>query len=85
MIYQHHLKQQVSLTGFPNTQDLLICYKSILFCENLADFYEARLHEATFNLHTHAWIFSSLSIASVDGKQDLSEVVFSDLVCTTEL
>ena len=24
------------------------------FCENLVDFNEARLHEATLNLHTHA-------------------------------
>ena len=29
------------------------------------DFNEAHLHEATLNLHTHAWIFSHLSIASV--------------------
>ena len=26
----------------------------ILFCENLVDFNEVRLHEATFNLPTHA-------------------------------
>ena len=26
----------------------------LLFCENLVDFYEARLHGATLNLHTHA-------------------------------
>ena len=32
------------------------------------------------NLLTHAWIFSRLSIASVDGKQHLSEVVISALV-----
>ena len=44
------------------------------------NFNEARLHEAFINLHTHACIFSCLSIASVDGKQHLSEVVFSALV-----
>ena len=43
------------------------------------DFNEAFLHEATFNLHTHKIIFYRLSIASVDGKQHLSEVVFSAL------
>ena len=41
------------------------------------DFNEARLHEATLTLHTHALIFSHLLIVSVDGKQHLSEVVFS--------
>ena len=50
------------------------------FCENLMDFNEARLHEAILNLHTHTWILSCLSIASVDGKQHLSEVVLSALV-----
>ena len=44
------------------------------------DLNEARLHEATLNLHTHACIFSRMSIASVDGKQYLSEVVFSAFV-----
>ena len=43
-------------------------------------FNEAHLHEATLNLHTYELIFSHLSIASVDGKQHLSEVVFSALV-----
>ena len=28
------------------------------FCKNLVDFNEARLHEATLNLHTHVWVFS---------------------------
>ena len=58
------------------------CYKSIqpfFFCENLVDFNEAHLYEVTLNLHVHAWIFSFLSIASVDGKKHLSEVVFSGL------
>ena len=50
------------------------------FCKNLVDFNEVRLHEATLNLHTHAWILSRLPIAPVDGKQHLSEVVFSALV-----
>ena len=31
----------------------------ILFCENLVDFNEARLHEANLNLYTHTWIFST--------------------------
>ena len=52
----------------------------LLFCENLVDFNEASLYEATVNLHTHTLTFSRLSIASVDGKQHLSEVVFSALV-----
>jgi len=34
------------------------------------------LHEPTLNLSAHAWIFSRLSIASVAGKQQLSEVVY---------
>ena len=38
------------------------------------------VHEATLNLHMHLWIFSHMLIASVDGKQHLSEVVFSALV-----
>ena len=50
------------------------------YCENLVDFNEVHLHEATFSLHTHTWIFSLLSIASVDGKQLLSEVVFNAFV-----
>ena len=44
------------------------------------DFNEVCLHESTLNLHMHAWIFSRLSLASVDNKQHLSEVVFSALV-----
>ena len=56
---------------------LLENYPTDFFCENLVDFNETRLHEATLNLHIHMWIFSCLSIASVDGKQPLSEVVFS--------
>ena len=43
------------------------------------DFNKTRLHEVVLKLHTRAWIFSRLSIASVDGNQLLSEVVFSDL------
>ena len=58
---------------------LLEKYPTFFFWENLVDFNEARLHEATLNLHTHAWFFSSLSIASVDGKQHLNELVFSAL------
>jgi hypothetical protein len=44
------------------------------------DFNEAYLHEATLNLRTHTCIFSCLSIAQVDGKQHLSEIVLSALV-----
>ena len=51
-----------------------------LFLENLVDFNEARLHKATLNLYTHTWIFSRLLIVSLDGKQHLSEVVFSAFV-----
>jgi hypothetical protein len=63
-----------------------ICYSVrkvpdlICFCKNLVDLYEACLHEVTLNLYMHAWIFPRLSILSVDGKQHLSEVVFSALV-----
>ena len=49
------------------------------FSEKLVDFNEARLYEATLNLHTHALIVP-LSIVSVDGKQYLNEVAFSALV-----
>ena len=51
-----------------------------IFCDNLVDFNEPRLHEATLNFYTHAWIFSHLSIASVDAKQHLSEIVLGALV-----
>jgi hypothetical protein len=44
----------------------------IFFCKNLVDFNEEHLHEATFIQIRE--FFSSLSIASVDGKQHLSEV-----------
>ena len=52
----------------------------LFFCENLMNFNEAILYEASLNLHTHTWIFSRRSIASVNGKQHLSKVVFSTLV-----
>ena len=39
----------------------------IFLCKNLVDFNEVCLHEATLNLHMHLWIFSCLSIVSVDG------------------
>ena len=42
------------------------------------DLNESRMEEATLKLHTHGLIFSRLSIASVDDKQHLSEIVFSD-------
>ena len=54
--------------------------KHFFFCKNLVDFNEMHLHKATLNLHMHTWIFCYLSIASVDGKQHLSEIVFSALV-----
>ena len=49
-------------------------------CENLVDSNEAHSHEVTLNLHTHDYTFPCLSIVSVDGKQHLSELVFSVLV-----
>ena len=55
-------------------------YSTLFFCDNLVDFDEARLHEVTFNIRTYAWIFSRVSIASVDGKQHLNQVEFSALV-----
>ena len=59
-------------------------YPTCFICENLVDFNEVRLHEATLNLRMHAIIFSRLSIPSVDGKQHLSEVglvLSSDFHC----
>ena len=53
---------------------------SLSFCENLMDLNQARLHEPTLNLHAHVWIFSPLWIASVAGKQHLSEVMCSALI-----
>ena len=50
------------------------------FYGNLVNFNEVRLYEAILKLHTHAWIFPHLSIASVDGKKHLSEVKFSALI-----
>jgi hypothetical protein len=41
------------------------------------DYNLARLHEPILNLSAHALIFSRLSMASVAGKQHLSEVVCS--------
>ena len=52
----------------------------LFFCENLVRLNEARLHEGSLNLHSHVCIFSRLPIASVDGKQHWSGVVFSALV-----
>ena len=59
---------------------LLEKYQSSSFCEKLVDINEARLLEATLNLQMHAWIFSHLSVASVNSNQHLSEVVFIALV-----
>ena len=42
------------------------------FCENFMDFIEGRLHEATFNLHVHVWIFSP-AITSVIWLQKVFE------------
>ena len=44
------------------------------------DFSEAGLHEVTTKLSYACVNFSTLSIASVDGKQHLSEIVFCALV-----
>ena len=55
-------------------------YPAYFSSENLVDFNEVRLHEATLNLHMHARIFSCMLIASVDLKQHLNEVVFSALI-----
>ena len=56
---------------------LLEKYTTFFLCEHLMDYNLARLHEPTLNLSAHVWIFSRLSIASVAGKQHLSEVVCS--------
>ena len=60
-----------------NTRSVRKVSDRIFLCENLMDYNLARLHEPTLNLSAHAWIFSRLSIASVAGKQHLSEVVCS--------
>ena len=52
----------------------------IFFLENPVDFIDTHFHEATLNIHKHAPIFSPQSIASVDGKQYFSEIMFSALV-----
>ena len=57
--------------------NLLEKYPTIFYLEDLLDFNEGRFHGATLKLHTHTRIFSRISIASVDDKQHLSEVVFS--------
>ena len=73
---------QNSFSNFGNWKiiPLLEKYPTLIFYENLVDLNEVRMHEATLNLDTHAWVFFRLSIASVDGKQHLSVVVFSALV-----
>ena len=58
----------------------IIYYIELLSYENLVDFNEARMYETTMKLHTNPWILSRLSLASVDGKQHLSEAVFSALI-----
>ena len=58
----------------------LVRRENFLFCKNLVVFNEARLHETILDLHMNTWIFFCLSIASVDGKQHLSDVVFSALI-----
>ena len=42
------------------TYILLEKYSIFFLCKNLVDFNEARLQEATLNLHTHTWFFFSL-------------------------
>ena len=56
---------------------LLQKYPTFFLCENLVDFNEACLHDATLNLHRHGNFFFRLSIELVDCKQHLNEVVFS--------
>ena len=54
---------------------MLVKYPTLFFYENLVDFNEARgnLEPSYANFN-----FSRLSIALVDGKQHLSEVVFRE-------
>ena len=49
----------------------------VFFCKNLANFNEVLLHEATLAPHNAC---VNLFLPSVDGKQNLSEVVFSAFV-----
>ena len=57
-------------------------YSTLFFCENLVDINNERLHDATLNPHRHAWIFVRLLIASVYGKQHLSDfVLLPDFHC----
>lgn len=44
------------------------------------DLIQPRFHEPLLNLHAHAWIFSRLVMASVAGKQQLSDVVCSSRI-----
>ena len=64
---------------FNNTKSVRII-SELFFCENLLNFNLSCLHEATLNFHTHEKNFSRLSKVSVDGKQHLSEVMFSAVV-----
>ena len=68
-------------TLYPHTlyTTLLEKYPTLFYLRKPGGF-QWRLHEATLNLHTNTWIFSRLSIGSVDGKQRLNDIVFSALV-----
>ena len=61
-------------------RDLLEKYPTLFFLRKPGAFQGSHLHEATLKLHTNTCTFYCLSIASVDDKQYLSEVVFSALV-----
>ena len=55
-----HLKSSEGIRTLLRYITLLEKYLTLFFCENLVIFNEARLHEATLNLHTHAWNFFSV-------------------------
>ena len=73
------LVSEQSIEHGQKLQHVLSCWKVFYFsfCKKLVDFNEPHLHEVTFNLLMHVWIFSCLSIASADGKKHLSGIVFS--------
>ena len=58
MVDREKLREVIISKGVLNYTTLLKKYPTF-FCENLVDFNEAQLHEATLNPHTHTWIVSA--------------------------
>ena len=78
IILQKKMKLSILICSWRPHTTLLQKYPTLyIFLKNLVNLNEVCLHEVILNLYMHAWIFSCLSIASVDGKQHLSVVVLS--------